>query len=63
MDKMRLGVFSALLFVMAAVFLLMFMAQGMQIENRTSMPALVFSIISLIAGVLTLFSYILSGRK
>lgn len=63
MDKIRLGVFAALLFVMAAVFLLMFMAQGMQIENRTSMPALVFSIISLIAGVLTLFSYILSGRK
>ncbi|QDL35836.1 hypothetical protein EGO53_29175 (plasmid) [Serratia liquefaciens] len=60
---MRLGVFSALLFVMAAVFLLMFMAQGMQIENRTSIPALVFSIISLIAGILTLFSYILSGRK
>nr|WP_241389663.1 hypothetical protein [Serratia marcescens] len=60
---MRLVVFAALLFVMAAVFLLMFMAQGMQTENRTSIPALVFSIVSVIDGALTLLSYILSGRK
>ncbi|HGM5391994.1 TPA: hypothetical protein ACKP07_004935 [Serratia marcescens] len=63
MDKMRLGAFATVFAVMAIVFLLMFLVEDAERVIWTSMPALVFSIISAVAAILMLISYMLSGKK
>ncbi len=63
LDRKILGVFVVVLFLMAAMFLSVFIVQGSQSQYREVIPALIFGVVSTIAGFLSLVGYVLAGRK
>ena len=63
LDRKTLAVFVVVLFLMAAIFLSIFIVQGSQSQYGEVVLALIFGVVSAIAAFLSLVSYVLAGRK